>query len=46
MSILRSKVEEQISRNTEYLVAIEFIWTLFYCNILPTLECMLYLIEV
>lgn len=44
MSLLRAKVEER-APTTGYLFAIESVWRLFYGQILPTLECMLYLIE-
>ena len=45
MSLLKAKVEER-APTTGYLFAIESVWRLFYGQILPTLECMLYLIEV
>ena len=42
MTILKSKIDE----GEDVLAAIESTWAMFFGQILPTLECMLYQIEV
>lgn len=46
MDILKSKLESGTGNQENYLATIESIWEVFFCQILPTLECMLYQIQV